>query len=145
MSRLTDQLLKAYGEPVTSAEFDLEAALEEVLAGVGMTVTDCGGCVSHLGADPVLKSPLRIGAASGIALLAKSVAAAAIHRWRGGSGQDIAVDLLRLLVFFLFAQHDTEIEPAIQSVAILRAEDTLLNARHLAEFLLGVGIIALGL
>jgi crotonobetainyl-CoA:carnitine CoA-transferase CaiB-like acyl-CoA transferase len=93
MSRLTDQLLKAYAEPVTSAEFDLEAALEDVLGEVGMSVADCGGRVSHLGADPVLKSPLRIGATAGIALLAKSVAAAAIHRWRGGPGQDISVDL----------------------------------------------------
>ena len=93
MSDLTARLLASLNCPATSAEFDISAALEEVLAGVGMSVTDGGGRVSHLGADPVLKSPLRIGAASGIALLAKSVAAAAIHRWRGGPGQDLAIDL----------------------------------------------------
>ena len=42
-----------------------------------------------------MKSPLRIGAAASIGLLGKSIAAAAIHRWRGGPGQDIAVDLRR--------------------------------------------------
>ncbi|CAN7269460.1 CoA transferase [Phenylobacterium sp. LjRoot225] len=95
MSDLTERLIKAYDSPAISAEFDLPAALEEVLAGVGLSTTDAGGMVSHIGADPVLKSPLRIGAAATIGLLAKSVAAAAMHRWRGGLGQDISIDLRR--------------------------------------------------
>lgn len=95
MSTLTERLLKAGGDRISSADFDLAAALEEVLAGVGLSSSGAGGTVSHIGADPVLRSPLRIGAAASIALLAKSVAAAAIHRWRGGPGQDIHVDLRR--------------------------------------------------
>lgn len=93
MSVLTERLLTAHRHPATSADFDLTAELEEVLRGVGLSVADAGGGVSHEGADPVLKSPLRIGGAAAIALLAKSVAAAAMHRWRGGAGQDIHVDL----------------------------------------------------
>lgn len=92
---LTRRLKAAFANPVASAEFDLMTALEEVLAQVGLSVADCGGRVSCVGADPVLKSPLRIGGAAAIGLLAKSVAAAAMHRWRGGLGQDIATDLRR--------------------------------------------------
>jgi crotonobetainyl-CoA:carnitine CoA-transferase CaiB-like acyl-CoA transferase len=93
MPHLTEQLLASFQSLSTSAEFDLTAALEEVLTEVGLAVSDCGGQVTYVGADPVLKSPLRIGAAASIALFAKSVAAAALHRWRGGDGQDISIDL----------------------------------------------------
>lgn len=93
MSELTRRIERAYAERQSDAAFDLDAALAEVLGGVGLSLADAGGAVSHVGADPVLKSPLRIGGAATIALLAKSVAAAALHRWRGGPGQDIAVDL----------------------------------------------------
>lgn len=95
MSDLTARLIRAHAQRITSAEFDLPAALEEVLAGVGLSTAEAGGAVSYAGADPVLKSPLRIGSAATIGLLAKSVAAAALHRWRGGPGQDVGVDLRR--------------------------------------------------
>lgn len=95
MSELTHRLIAAYDNPQSSAEFDPISALEEVLAGVGLSMSDSGGTVTCIGADPVLKSPLRIGGAAAIGLLAKSIAAAALHRWRGGEGQDIAVDLRR--------------------------------------------------
>ncbi|RZI76945.1 MAG: carnitine dehydratase [Pseudomonas sp.] len=93
MSDLTRRLAHAYGTRIAHARFDLAGALEEVLGGVGLTATDAGGRVEWSGADPVLKSPLRLGGAATIAILAKSVAAAALHRWRGGLGQDISIDL----------------------------------------------------
>ncbi|MFA7601572.1 MAG: CoA transferase [Novosphingobium sp.] len=93
MSSLTERLERAYDFRQNSADFNLPAALDEVLGGVGLTCAEAGGAVSHAGADPVVKSPLRLGAAATIGLLAKSIAAAAMHRWRGGAGQDIAVDL----------------------------------------------------
>jgi len=92
---LTRRLKVAFAAPAASAEFNLMAALEEVLAGVGLSTANAGGKVTCIGADPVVKSPLRIGGAAAIGLLAKSVAAAAMHRWRGGPGQDIATDLRR--------------------------------------------------
>jgi crotonobetainyl-CoA:carnitine CoA-transferase CaiB-like acyl-CoA transferase len=95
VSDLTERLLLAYANRTDSAAFNLPAALEELLNDVDLTTADCGGQVSHTGADPVVKSPLRIGGAATIGLLAKSIAAAAFHRWRGGPGQSISVDLRR--------------------------------------------------
>jgi crotonobetainyl-CoA:carnitine CoA-transferase CaiB-like acyl-CoA transferase len=95
VSNLTDRLASVYANRAASADFDLTAALEDVLNGVGLASADAGGEISHLGADPVVRSPLRIGGAATIGLLAKSIAAAALHRWRGGPGQDISVDLRR--------------------------------------------------
>jgi len=95
MTDLTRRLTEALANRVTSVQFDLYNELAEVLHGVGLSITDAGGRVSYSGADPVVKSPMRIGAAATICLLAKSIAAAAMHRWRGGPGQDIAVDLRR--------------------------------------------------
>jgi crotonobetainyl-CoA:carnitine CoA-transferase CaiB-like acyl-CoA transferase len=97
VSSLTNRLEWAYAHPLTSIDFDLPKALDEVLAYVGLSSTDAGGALSYLGADPVVKSPLRLGAAATIGLLAKSVGAAAMHRWRGGAGQDISADLRRAL------------------------------------------------
>lgn len=90
---LTARLEHAYAKRQTSGAFDLDAALTEVLGDVGLCTDDAGGSLRHVGADPVIASPMRIGGAATIALLGKSVAAAAMHRWRGGPGQDIAIDL----------------------------------------------------
>jgi crotonobetainyl-CoA:carnitine CoA-transferase CaiB-like acyl-CoA transferase len=93
MPDLTRRLEHAYTNRLSGAGFDLLGELESVLSGIGLASADAGGTVRYVGADPVLRSPLRIGGAATIALLAKSVAAAAMHRWRGGPGQDIFVDL----------------------------------------------------
>ncbi len=93
MSELTASLEKAYANRLTHPDFDLQGALGRLLNDIGLSLEDCGGTVCHVGADPVIRSPLRIGSAATIGLLAKSIAAAAMHRWRGGPGQDIAIDL----------------------------------------------------
>src|SRR5690242_14388551 len=90
---LTQRLEHAYRERLSDADFDLGGALGDVLSGIGLAPDDAGGRLTWFGADPVIRSPLRIGSAATIALLAKSIAAAAMHRWRGGPGQDIAIDL----------------------------------------------------
>ncbi|MBB4858863.1 crotonobetainyl-CoA:carnitine CoA-transferase CaiB-like acyl-CoA transferase [Novosphingobium chloroacetimidivorans] len=90
---LTLKLRQAYANRIAHAGFDLRAALDEVLGAAALHVDDAGGTVTHVGADPVIASPMRIGGAATIALLGKSIAAAALHRWRGGPGQDISVDL----------------------------------------------------
>ncbi|MBD0738787.1 CoA transferase [Streptomyces sp. CBMA29] len=79
--------------PATSAAYDIDAALDDVLEGVGLHRADSGGRIDFAGADPVVPSPLRLAGAAGIALVGKSVAIAALHRDRGGPGQDIAMDL----------------------------------------------------
>ncbi|HEY2220502.1 CoA transferase [Actinomycetospora sp.] len=96
MAELTRRLEAAWADPVAGEEpFDLDGALESVLGGVGLGADDAGGRITTTGADPVVPSPMRIGGAATIGLLAKSVAAAAVHRWRGGPGQDVHVDLRR--------------------------------------------------
>ena len=96
MSELTTRLEAAWADPVASEEpFDLRGELAAVLGGVGLAVDDAGGEVTTTGADPVVPSPVRIGGAATIGLLTKSIAAAAVHRWRGGPGQDVHVDLRR--------------------------------------------------
>ncbi|KJK57635.1 CoA transferase [Saccharothrix sp. ST-888] len=90
---LTDRLKAAIAEPATGDAFDVHAELDGVLGDIGMTAADTGGTVTFHGADPVVPSTLRLGAAAGIALVAKSAAVAGLRRVRGGSGQDIAVDL----------------------------------------------------
>ncbi|MCU1684712.1 MAG: biosynthetic enzyme [Amycolatopsis sp.] len=90
---LTDRVADAVSHPATSDDYDPHAALAEVLAGIGMSPADTGGEITFLGADPVVPSTLRLGAASAIALVAKSAAMAKLWRLRGGEGQDISVDL----------------------------------------------------
>jgi len=90
---LTSRVADAVAKPVEHDEFDVPAALAELLGGVGLSPADSGGRIEFLGADPVVPSTLRLGAASSLALAAKSVAVAKLWRHRGGPGQDIEVDL----------------------------------------------------
>jgi crotonobetainyl-CoA:carnitine CoA-transferase CaiB-like acyl-CoA transferase len=90
---LADRLTEALAHPATDDAFDPHAALAEVLAGIGLRAADAGGRIDVVGADPVVPSTLRLGGAAGVALLAKSVSVAALHRARGGAGQDLSVDL----------------------------------------------------
>jgi crotonobetainyl-CoA:carnitine CoA-transferase CaiB-like acyl-CoA transferase len=93
-SSLTEAVRAAVASPATDASgFDIHAALADVLAAIGQSCDDCGGQTSFRGADPIVPSTLRLGAAAGIALVAKSVAIAKLGRMRGLPGQDIAVDL----------------------------------------------------
>ncbi|MEP9394721.1 CoA transferase [Gordonia sp. VNQ95] len=93
MTSLTERLRTAAATPATDDIFDAGAEFEGVLSGLGMSPADTGGEVRFIGADPVVPSTLRLGAAAGIALATKSAAVAKLHRLRGGAGQDISVDL----------------------------------------------------
>ncbi|SEP47345.1 CoA transferase [Amycolatopsis saalfeldensis] len=93
---VTEKIEAALANPIRSEaedEFDIHAALAEVLAAAGMSEKDSGGKVEFVGADPVVPSAVRLGAAPAIGLVAKSVALAALWRHRGGPGQDISMDL----------------------------------------------------
>lgn len=93
---VTDRIRAALANPISSAEqdtFDIHAALNDVLAEVGLSAQDAGGRVEFTGADPIVPSAVRLGAAPAIGLVAKSVALAALWRHRGGPGQDIGMDL----------------------------------------------------
>jgi crotonobetainyl-CoA:carnitine CoA-transferase CaiB-like acyl-CoA transferase len=94
MSGLTGQIRHSVDNPLTSTDFDFSAALDDVLRAVDRSPRDAGGKVSFYGgADPLIDSPFRFAAAAAVALAAKGVAASAIWRQRGGSDQDIAIDV----------------------------------------------------
>ncbi len=97
MSTLTETLKSNLNNPVSSVEFDLHVALDEVLGGVGLTASDNGGKITFYGKDPIVPCCLRFGTMSAIGLAAKAVAAAAIWRFRSGEGQDIHVDVRKAL------------------------------------------------
>jgi hypothetical protein len=92
MSTLTETLKSNIHNQASSVKFDLYAALDEVLGGVGLTASDSGGRITFYGKDPIVPSRLRFGTMSAIGLAAKAAAAAAIWRFRIGEGQDIHVD-----------------------------------------------------
>jgi crotonobetainyl-CoA:carnitine CoA-transferase CaiB-like acyl-CoA transferase len=91
---LTERLTAALAHRSTGSDgFDPHTELAAVLSGIGLRPDDCGGTVTFHGADPIVPSVLRLGAAAGIALVAKSVAMAGLWRHRGGPGQDVEMDL----------------------------------------------------
>ena len=65
-----------------------QAALRELLRIAGI-----GGEAEIRGADPVLKTPYRVGTAGAAALAASGIAAADLWKLRGGRDQRVAVDL----------------------------------------------------
>jgi crotonobetainyl-CoA:carnitine CoA-transferase CaiB-like acyl-CoA transferase len=77
----------------TVAAFDPLAPLDELLSTVGLSRGQIGGAVSFSGVDPIVPSAHRLGACIGIPLMANAVAAAAVHRLRGGPAQDLQLDL----------------------------------------------------
>jgi crotonobetainyl-CoA:carnitine CoA-transferase CaiB-like acyl-CoA transferase len=80
-------------EVMTSATFDPVEALNAMLGEVGLTTAAAGGRVGFAGADPIVAARHRVGAAIGIPIMANAVAAVALHRRRGGPGQDLHLDL----------------------------------------------------
>jgi len=62
VSSLTETLKSNLNNPVSSPEFDLYAALDEVLGGVGLTASDSGGKITFYGI--LLKSTPRISGAA---------------------------------------------------------------------------------
>jgi len=96
-NRLTETLEEKLSHPATSPDFDLKKGVNEVLADVGMTSGDCGGELSFYGQDPILPSPVRFGTMAAIGLTARSVALAALWGQITGEGQNISVDVRKVL------------------------------------------------
>ena len=58
---------------------------------------DGGGAIDFHGLDPLVPSTIRLGGGAALGLVQQSVVAAALHRDRGGPGQDIAIQLSQAL------------------------------------------------
>lgn len=94
---LEQKIRTALAHPITSDDvLDPERELADVLSAVGLDVQACGGTVSFSGKDPILKSPWPLATMGGVALMAKSVAAADLWCHRTGIGQDLSLDLRRV-------------------------------------------------
>ncbi|WP_432837998.1 CoA transferase [Dactylosporangium sp. CA-092794] len=101
-SHLTDQIRRSVDNPLTTTDFAFDAVLGDVLDAVGLKVTDAGGKVHFYGGtDPLIDSPFLFANAAAVALAAKGVAASAIWRERGGSDQDIAIDVRKAFKRFM--------------------------------------------
>ncbi|WP_327146148.1 CoA transferase [Nocardia sp. NBC_01327] len=72
---------------------DHVAALDDLLANLGLAAENTGGSVSFAGQDPILPARHRLGASIGIPIMAAAVGAVALHRRRGGPDQDVQLDL----------------------------------------------------
>lgn len=77
----------------TSGDFDPLHHLDALLADAGLSRQDTGGQIEFAGADPMLPARHRLGACIGIPIMGAAVAAAALWRQLGGSGQDLYLDL----------------------------------------------------
>src|SRR5271154_6757769 len=73
--------------------FDPTVALNELLADVDLSAADAGGRVTFAGQDPMIAARHRLATAIGIPMMGNAVAAAALHRHRGGPDQDLHLDL----------------------------------------------------
>jgi crotonobetainyl-CoA:carnitine CoA-transferase CaiB-like acyl-CoA transferase len=85
-------------------DFNIQAHLDEVLQSIGIARESTGGAITFEGADPIVPSVFRLGAAAGLALMAKSAAMASLWAMRTGEGQDLHLDIRkaprRLCPFF---------------------------------------------
>jgi hypothetical protein len=97
LNSLTETLRSNLNNPVSSSEFELYNALENVLSGVGLSTADSGGKITFYGKDPIVPSRFRFGSMAAISLAAKATAAASIWKFRSGEGQDIHVDVRKAL------------------------------------------------
>ena len=96
-TRLTQALEVNLSHPATSPDFDLKKGVNDVLADVGLTSDDCGGKLSFYGQDPILPSSMRFGTMAAVGLAARSVALAALWRQATAEGQNISIDVRKVL------------------------------------------------
>jgi crotonobetainyl-CoA:carnitine CoA-transferase CaiB-like acyl-CoA transferase len=78
---------------LTAMTFDPTVALNDLLADVDLSTADAGGRVTFAGQDPTIAARHRLAAPIGIPMMGNAVAAAALHRHRGGTDQDLHLDL----------------------------------------------------
>jgi hypothetical protein len=93
LTAMTETAEAALTSQTSDTTFDPTVALDELLADVGLSAADAGGRVTFAGQDPIIAARHRLGAAIGIPMMGNAVAAAAMHRHRGGPGQDLHLDL----------------------------------------------------
>ncbi|TDE10780.1 CoA transferase [Dyadobacter psychrotolerans] len=95
---LKEQILKSVNNPVSADEpFDIDGELESFLKNFDLSAQDTGGKIKFIGKDPIVPSTIRFASATAIGLAAKAVAIAKLWKLRSGKGQDIEVDLRKVI------------------------------------------------
>jgi crotonobetainyl-CoA:carnitine CoA-transferase CaiB-like acyl-CoA transferase len=79
--------------PSAQPALDPIVALNVLLADVGLSTADAGGTVTFSGQDPIVPARHRLGACIGIPMMGNAVATVAMRRYRGGSDQNLHLDL----------------------------------------------------
>jgi hypothetical protein len=102
MKNSVDQVERAIRAALASRltsddRIDPHRELSSVLALVGLEPAAAGGRIEFHGRDPIISSPLPLATMAAVGLMAKAVAVADIWRFRGGKGQNLSVDLRRVL------------------------------------------------
>lgn len=96
LENLDQRLKKSCTEKLKSNDgFDIYRELEAVANEIGLSSNDAGGKVDFYGADPIVKSTIRLGSGASIGLMLKAIAATKIWRMRGGKGQNLHLDLAK--------------------------------------------------
>ena len=94
MSELRRRITDALAKPILDdRRIDPMRELAEVLGVVGLDPFSGGGEIAFIGRDPIVKSPLPLATMAAVSLMAKAVSVADLWRFRGGTGQDLSVNL----------------------------------------------------
>jgi len=95
---LKETIHKALNNRIDSdTDFDIHQALETFLESFGLAAEDTGGTITFTGKDPIVPSTIKFATATAIGLTAKAVAMAKLWKLRTGQGQDIEVDLRKVV------------------------------------------------
>jgi crotonobetainyl-CoA:carnitine CoA-transferase CaiB-like acyl-CoA transferase len=98
MGGLGRRIIDAVANPIhDDRRVDPMRELADVLSVVGLDPHSGGGEVVFIGRDPVVKSVLPLATMAAVSLMAKAVSVADLWRFRGGKGQDLAVNLGQVL------------------------------------------------
>jgi crotonobetainyl-CoA:carnitine CoA-transferase CaiB-like acyl-CoA transferase len=95
---LRETILNALNNRITSDEvFNIDKEFERFLKEFNLSREDTGGSISFVGKDPIVPSTIKFATASAMGLAAKAVAIAKLWKIRTGEGQNIEVDLRRVV------------------------------------------------
>lgn len=98
MDGLGLRIIDALANPILDdRRIDPMRELAEVLSVVDLAPLSGGGEVAFIGRDPIVKSPLPLATMAAVSLMAKAVSVADLWRFRGGTGQDLSVNLGQVL------------------------------------------------
>jgi hypothetical protein len=92
--RITDALANPI---LDDRRIDSMRELAEVLSVVGLDPRSGGGDMAFIGRAPIVQSPLPLATMAAVSLMAKAVSVADLWRFRGGTGQDLSVNLGQVL------------------------------------------------